>query len=162
MSLEQRYNQAAANTYVGTVRTRQAATAPTNQTLVNFLDGQQKTRVQDDFQTEFTRNASGKYLSAGAQPPELAPSTSTNSDAGPKTNTRWTNKSFKLAFDGQGPTHLINGFYTNQFRPTYKDINGTQRQVHMYTPAVNKRFEDANSAARARIASSPSGAPTGF
>jgi hypothetical protein len=157
MSLEQRYNQAAANTYVGTVRTRQAANAPVNQTLVNFLDGQPKTRANsnaaDEFQTEFTRNAPGTHVAGGAQGISRNPNQS---------YTRWTNKSFKLAFDGQGPSQLANGFYTNQFRPTYADINGTQRQVHMYTPAVNKRFGDVSTAARRRIASSPSGAPTGF
>ena len=157
MSLEALYNQAASNTYVGTVRTRQAADAPTNQTLVNFLDGQPKTRsntaVPDEFQTEFTRNAPNTHVAGGAQGISRAPGQS---------YTRWTNKSFKLAFDGEGPAQLKNGFYTNQFRPVYPDVNGRPRQVHMYAPIVNKRFSDVNSAARARIATSPSGAPRGF
>lgn len=155
MSLEALYNQASTNTYVGTVRTRQAADAPTNQTLVNFLDGQPKTRsntnVSDEFQTEFTRNAPGTHVAGGAQGISRNPG---------QTYTRWTDKSFKLAFDGQGPAQLVNGFYTNQFRPTYTDVNGLQRQVHMYAPIINKKFGDVNSAARAKIASSPSGAPS--
>lgn len=155
MSLEALYNQAAQNTYVGTVRTRQASDAPTNQTLVNFLDGQPKTRsngqVQDQFQTEFTRNAPNSYVSAGAQ----GITRNTN-----QTYTRWTDKSFKLAFDGEGPSQLRNGFYTNQFRPTYTDVNGLQKQVHTYAPLNGKKFGDLNNSAKARISASPSGAPT--
>ena len=157
MSLEALYNLAAGNTYVGTVRTRQASDAPTNQTLVNFLDGQPKTRsntqVADEFQTEFTRNAPNSYVSAGAQGVARNPN---------QTFTRWTDKSFKLAFDNEGPSQLRNGFYTNQFRPSYTGIDGTLKQVHMYTPNNGKKFGDMNNSARARIASSPSGAPTGF
>ena len=157
MSLEALYNQAAANTYVGTVRTRQAATAPTNQTLVNFLDGQPKTRsntqVADEFQTEFTRNAPNSYVSAGAQGVARNPN---------QTFTRWTDKSFKLAFGNEGPSQLRNGFYTNQFRPTYTGIDGTLKQVHMYTLNNGKKFGDMNNSAKTRIASSPSGAPAGF
>lgn len=154
MSLEALYNQAAANTYVGTVRARQAADASTNQTLVNFLDGQSKGRanVADQFQTEFTRNAPNSYVSAGAQGIVRNPN---------QTYTRWTDKSFKLAFGGDGPTHLRNGFYTNQFRPAYTGIDGVLKQVHTYTPNTGRRFRDMNESARTRIDASPSGAPTG-
>lgn len=155
MSLETLYNQSAPNTYVGTVRSRQAADAPTNQTLVNFLDGQPKTRsstiTQDQFQTEFTRNAPGSHVAGGAQGITRNPT---------QTYTRWTSKSFKLAFDNEGPTQLINGFYTNQFRPWYRDAGGQQKQMHAYIPQTGKRFRDVNSAAAMRINSSPSGAPT--
>lgn len=157
MSLEALYNQAAANTYVGTVRARQAADAPTNQTLVNFLDGQSKgrsnTQVADQFQTEFTRNVPNSYVSAGAQGIARNPN---------QTFTRWTDKSFKLAFDGEGPSQLRNGFYTNQFRPVYAGIDGAQKQVHMYTPSNGKKFGDLNTSAKSRINASPSGAPTGL
>lgn len=157
MSLETLYKQAAPNTYVGTARTRQSADAPTNQTLVNFLDGQPKTRTNtqtpDEFQTEFTRNSAGSYVLGGAQGIARNPNQS---------YTRWTDKSFKIAFDGDGPSQLKQGFYTNQFRPVYTDINGTQKQVHNYTPVNGKRFRDVNTSARNRIAISPSGAPTGF
>lgn len=154
MSLESLYTQAARDTYVGTVRTRQASDAPTNQTLVNFLDGQSKTRsttqVQDTFQTEFTRNAPNSFVGAGAQGAPRAPG---------QTYSRWTDKAFKLAFDNEGPSQLINGFYTNQFRPSYTDVTGLQKQVHMYTPQIGKKFGDVSTWAKARIASSPSGAP---
>ena len=153
MSLESLYNQAASNTYVGTVRTRQAADAPTNQTLVNFLDGQPRENSQDVFQKEFTRNASKSFLSAGAQGVSRNPNQS---------YTRWTNKSFKLAFENEGPSQLRNGFYTNQFRPSYVDSNGLLKQVHQYTPLNGKKFGDINTSAYNRIKSSPSGAPTSF
>jgi hypothetical protein len=153
MSLESLYNQSAVSSYVGTVRTRQAADAPTNQTLVNFLDGQPKENTQDLFQTEFTRNASRTFLSSGAQ------GVSRNSN---QSYTRWTNKSFKLAFDGEGPSQLRNGFYTNQFRPSYVDSTGLLAQVHQYTPLSGKKFGDVNTSAYNRINASPSGAPTGF
>lgn len=160
MSLEELYKQSAVNTYVGTVRTRQAADAPTNQTLVNFLDGQPKGKYRpgrsltaDAFQLEFTRNPEGSFLSAGAQ------GVARNPD---QTYTRWTDKSFKLAFDGEGPSQLRQGFYSNQFRPTYTALDGTQKQVHAYTPATGKRFSDLNRSAKAKISTSPSGAPTGF
>ncbi len=153
MSLETLYNQAARNTYVGTVRTRQAADAPTNQTLVNFLDGQPREDSQDQFQKEFTRNAPNSFLGAGAQGVLRNPN---------QNYTRWSSKSFKIAFDGEGPSQLRQGFYTNQFRPTYTDLTGVQKQVHQYSPKLGKKFGDANSSARIRIAGSPSGAPTSF
>lgn len=153
MSLETLYNQAAKNTYVGTVRTRQAADAPTNQTLVNFLDGQPREDANDVFQTEFTRNASRSFVSAGAQGISRNPNQSL---------TRWTAKSFKIAFDGQGPTQLQQGFYNNRFRPVYTDLVGVQKQVHQYTPGLGKKFGDLNTSAGRRILSSPSGAPTSF
>lgn len=159
MSLKTLYEEAAPNTYAGLVRTKQAADAPANQTLVNFLDGQAKgiyrkgrPLSQDQFQTEFTRNSERSFLSAGAQ----GPARSEN-----QTLTRWTDKAFKIAFDGEGPSQLKNGFYTNQFRSTYIDVDGTQKQVHAYTPLAGKRFGDVNANAKARIVSSPSGAPTG-
>jgi hypothetical protein len=153
MSLETLYNQAARNTYVGTVRTRQATDAPTNQTLVNFLDGQPREDANDQFQKEFTRNAPKAFLGAGAQGISRNPN---------QNYTRWTGKSFKLAFDGEGPSQLRNGFYTNQFRPVYTDSTGVQKQVHQYTPGLGKKFGDLNTSAGRRILSSPSGAPTSF
>lgn len=153
MSLETLYNEAQSNTYVGTVRRRQAAMAPTNQTLVNFLDGERKVRGQDGadvYQKEFTRNREGQYVTGGSQAP-----------ARPAAGlTRWTQKAFKLAFDGEGPSQLRNGFYTNQFRTAVGP--GGQTIVHNYTPLNGRKFGDLNTSARTRIVSSPSGAPTGI
>lgn len=153
MSLETLYNQAASTTYVGTVRNRQAADAPTNQTLVNFLDGQPKGRVSspDQYQTEFTRNLQGSYLSAGGQGVTRNPNQSL---------TRWTSKAFKLAFDGEGPSQLPQGFYTNRFRTAVGPRGATT--VHNYAPATGKKFGELNTSARTRVNGSPSGAPTGL
>jgi hypothetical protein len=140
MSLEALYNNAGTNTYVGTVRTRQAADAAINGApLVNFLDGTRRTGpAADEFQTEFTRTAPGTGVTGGV----------------PKNTsgimTRWTSKAFKLAFDGEGPASLINGYYNNAFRPSF---NG--KQVHTYSPLLNKSFGAMNESARNRIAAAP-------
>lgn len=156
MSLRELYETAASNTYVGSVRTKQAADAPTNQTLVNFLDGQAKGRYRagnalapDTFQTEFTRNEEGSYVSAGAQ------GVTRNSG---QNLTRWTDKSFKLAFDNEGPSHLARGFYTSQFRTAVGPRGNVL--VHNYAPLAGKTFKDQSVSARVRINASPSGAPT--
>ncbi len=151
MSLESLYTQAPTNTYVGIVRTKQSSTAPVNQSLVNFLDGQKKVAEQDEFQTEFTRNAPRSFLAGGAQ--------GVSRSSG-QTYTRWTNKSFNLAFGNEGPSQLINGFYTNQFRTSVGPKGSVT--VHNYTPNSGQRFRDMNASANTRINASPSGAPTGL
>lgn len=148
MSLESLYNNAAPNTYAGTVRTRQAASAPTNGApLVNFLDGKRRTAspADDQFQTEFTRNAPGAYV-AGGVPKHTGGNL-----------TRWTDSAFKLAFDGSGPPSLDRGYYTSQFRTSY---NG--KIVHNYTPNRSEQFGAVNKSAELRINASPSGAPAGL
>jgi hypothetical protein len=153
MSLEALYNQAASNTYVGIARNRQAADAPTNQTLVNFLDGQSRGTQQtaDQLQRGFIRNAAGSYVSSGGQGVSRNPT---------QNLTRWTDKAFKIAFDGEGPTQLERGFYTNQFRTAVGPRGPVT--VHNYSPLTGRKFRDLNSAARRKIDASPSGAPTGF
>ncbi len=147
MSLETLYNAALPNTYVGTVRTRQAALA-TSQPLVNYLDGQSRGigAKADEFQAEFTRNEPGAYKSGGAQGVLRNPTSML---------TRWSNKSFKLAFDQEGPPSLINGYYIERFRRDSKN-----NPIHFYTPNVGSRFYDVSSTAKARIDASPSGAPS--
>jgi hypothetical protein len=147
MSLESMYNNAAPNTYAGTVRTRQAADASVNlPPLVNFLDGKRVTTPEPDaFQTEFTRNEPNAYV-AGGVPKH------------PEGNlTRWTSNAFKLAFDGYGPPSLDRGYYTSGFR---RLPDG--RMLHNYTPNLNKNFGTLNASAKSRIAASPSGAPAGL
>jgi len=150
MSLEALYNGASADTYVGRIRTRQAAMAPTNQTLVNFLDGQPRSpstsTQQDVYQREFTRNSEGQYKSGGAQ----------GIIRGSEVKlTRWTNRAFKIAFDGEGPSTLSQGYYVNRFRTDSKN-----NMVHLYTPLLGKKFVDGNAQAAYRANSSPSGAPS--
>lgn len=144
MSLENMYNDAAVNTYVGTVRERQAPNAKGAQ-LVNFLDGQARTRNDgkaDEFQTEFTRNEPGSYVAGGAQGVQRNGSL-----------TRWTPKAFNLAFGGEGPPSLRNGYYEPRFR------RAGVKEVHFYTPE-GATFGNSNASAKSRLDSSPSGAPT--
>lgn len=145
MSLESLYNSAAANTYVGTVRTKQAADAPAGPSIVNYLDGttRGKERQADEFQTEFTRNGAGAFKTGGAQ--GIARNVGT-------TLSRWTSKAYELAFGGKGPVSLINGFYTNRFT--------NNKTIHLYTPGNSNGFTNVNSSAEFRKNSSPSGAPT--
>lgn len=145
MSLAQLYTSAAPNTYVGTVRDRQSATAPAGASLVNYLDGDARTRdvTPDVFQREFTRNAAGAFKSGGAQGVTRNPGASL---------TRWTQKAYKLAFGGEGPSTLSKGFYNNRFT--------NEGKLHLYTPVDG--FVNKNASAATRKNSSPSGAPTGF
>lgn len=147
MSLEALYKNAAANSYVGAVRTRQASDARGAQ-LVNFMDGTARTKGNqkaDEFQTEFTRNAPNSYV-AGGVPKHTGGNL-----------TRWTSKAYKLAFDGEGPASLSRGYYTSQFRTAYN-----ARLVHNYTPNFANNFGTRNGSARLRITASPSGAPAGL
>jgi hypothetical protein len=147
MSLEAMYNNATANSYVGTIRTRQAADARGAQ-LVNFMDGTRRNvgnNTADEFQTEFTRNTAGSYV-AGGVPKHTGGSL-----------TRWTDKAYKLAFNGEGPASLSRGYYTSQFRTAYN-----ARLIHNYTPDIAKNFGTKNGSARLRITASPSGAPAGL
>lgn len=150
MSLEALYNQAKADTYVGSTKTRPA---------VNFLDGQPKTRsntkLADQFQKEFTRNDDNngrRYISGGAQ------GVVRGAD---ERLTRWTDKSFELAFGGEGPATLSTGYFTNKFR-TAVGPSGAQT-VHKYAPdntRYAKTYKMDNSSAASRINASPSGAPS--
>lgn len=151
MSLETLYNQAPSNSYAGIVRNRQAADAPANQSLVNYLDGQGRGRAQvaDQFQKEFTRNPANSYVSSGGQAVPRAEG---------QNLTRFTDKAFKIAFDGVGPSQLAQGFYVSQYRTAVGP--GGAQTIHNYTPTPGKRFRDLSTSARNRINQSPSGAPT--
>lgn len=151
MSLETLYNQAPSNSYAGIVRNRQAADAAAGQSLVNYLDGQARGRtpVPDQIQKEFTRNPANSYVSSGGQPIPRAVGESL---------TRFTDKAFKIAFDGVGPSQLAQGFYVNQYRTAVGPSGATT--IHNYTPVNGKKFRDLSTSARNRINQSPSGAPT--
>jgi len=147
MSLESLYNSAAANTYVGTVRTKQAADVGAGRSIVNYMDGEARGREQqpDEFQKEFTRNATGAFKTGGAQ--GIARNAGT-------TLTRWTAKACELAFGGKGPASLISGFYNNRFT--------NNNTIHLYTPGNSNGFTNVNASAELRKNSSPSGAPSGL
>lgn len=150
MSLEDLYNNAANETYVGKVRRTQANDVGAGDSN-SFLDGTRKTTrtlaSADAFQKEFTRNQGGSFVVGGAQ--GTVPATSDKSYP----LSRWTTKALKLAFEQDGPASLSNGYYTNRFRTAYSKAGAVV--VHNYTPLINGSFKDLNAAARAKINSSP-------
>ena len=101
MTLEQRYNDAAANTYVGRVRTRQAA-GSTETNGVDFMDGQPKlsTSPEDAYQTEFKRNPAGAFKYGAPGQNNLLPGTdaSTEATGAPIGLSRWTANALNIAF----------------------------------------------------------------
>jgi hypothetical protein len=155
MSLENLYKNAAATTYVGSVRTKQAADVGAGTSPVNYFDGETRgypNNTADVYQTEFKRNAANTYKTGGSQGILRSESTKL---------TRWTTKAFNLAFDNQGPASLPHGFYRdNRFRvakvSTY--TGAPTRTIHNYTP-TNVYAENGTSAGRKKL-STPSGAPT--
>lgn len=154
MGLEQLYNEASAQSYVGMVRDKQSSDAPVEEQLVNYMDGTARTRPNnesDEFQTEFRRNLPGSFKTGGSQPPAT-----TNNKSYPLS--RWTDRALRLAFEGRGvgPATLRDGFYTERFRT---DTAG--RLIHNYTPRSGERLIDKNMSAKLRNNTSPSGAPVG-
>lgn len=154
MSLEELYNGAQAGTYVHSARTKQAAEAGgRGDFLVNNLDGTRRgsSPAEDQFQTEFKRNEAGAYTTGGAQ--GTVPPTNDKS----YTNSRWTTRATKLAFEGrgQGPASLRDGFFQdNRFR-TYNS-----QTIHNYTPLAEGGYRNQNQSASLRVNSTPSSAPT--
>jgi hypothetical protein len=152
MSLKDLYENASENSYVGRVRTRQSSDAGAGQGS-NYMDGtprQQNNSAPDEFQKEFTRNNAGafKYGGDGKTP------AATNDKSYPLS--RWLSKAFKLAFEGQGPTTLPNGFFTNRFR-VINDAKNFNKTVHNYAPLPGLSFREQNSDAKKRIDGSPAG-----
>jgi hypothetical protein len=143
MNLEERYNAAGENTYVGRVRARQSYDAGAGPG-VNFLDGDKRTNwspgseaAPDAFQSEFTRNEPGGFLYGGGG---LEPA-ATNDGSYPLS--RWLDKSLKIAFDGQGPSRLPAGYWRNTRFTTVRDVRNGGTDVHNYAPVSGKKFEEA-------------------
>lgn len=150
MTLEERYNQAAASTYVGKVRTMQAADAGAIDG-VNFMNGEGfvgKPPAPDQVQTEFKRNAAGDYrYGAGDKNPA-----STNDGTYPLS--RWLSKGLE-----KGATYLTNVRFN-----TVKDVrNGnTKLQNYDWRNAGNS-FAGKLTTAKNRIDGGPAGpAPAGI
>lgn len=141
MNLEERYNSAGENTYVGRVRTRQAADAGSG-AGVNFFDGDARSEwspgseaAPDSIQKEFTRGAAGdfRYGGGGKEP-----------GAGDDyLLSRWLDKSLKIAFDGQGPSRLPTGYWNNVRYTTVNDVRNAATALHNYAPLDGKKFEEA-------------------
>lgn len=147
MNLEERYKTAAASTYVGKVRTTQAADAGAIKG-VDFMDGMQKASptAMDQVQDEFTRNVEGAFRYGGGG---LAPA-STNDKSYPLS--RWL-----PAGRDKGDTYFTNNRYT-----TISDVKNSNKLVHRFSPLANKAFVDQalavlSSDAKGRINGSASG-----
>lgn len=131
MSLEALYNGAAPNTYVGSVRTQQAADVGAG-AAQSFMDGSRRNKFNgtivnaglDAYQKEFTRNDAGAFAVGGAQAPSRPASGLT----------RWTDRAFQLAFGNKGPIPLPKGYYVPEFR-TAKSSKGVAGTVHNYIPS---------------------------
>lgn len=136
-SLEDMYNNAGSETYVGQVRTLQAEDRGRG-AGVNFLDGDGRGKFSpglnpapDAFQTEFTRNAAGDYRYGGG-----------GKVPGTYNTSRWLEKSLKLAFDGEGPSSLPTGYFlNNKFNPLLS--NG--ERLHKFAPLTGKTLLDNTS-----------------
>jgi hypothetical protein len=107
--------------------------------------------TEDEFQSEFTRNAPGSYVAGGAQPPA---GLGTNADEPTSGLTRWKAPAFNLAFngEGEGPSQLINGFYKT---PTIFRKDSRGNDIHNYTPLTDSRFQDKNTSVRNRVNAGP-------
>ena len=117
MTLEERYNSAGANTYVGRVKNLQAADAGTGPG-VNFMDGDGKsqwgpgkTPAPDQVQTEFKRNTQGDFRYGGG-----------GKVAGTYTLSRWLTKGID-----KGDTYLTNNKFT-----TVSDIRNASTLLQKY------------------------------
>lgn len=133
MNLEERYNAASENTYVGKVRARQAADAGAG-AGTNFLDGDGsgqwqpgQTAAPDVVQNEFKRNAAGdfRYGGGGKSPG------GTNNGSYPLS--RWLQRGLE-----KGDTYMTNNRYT-----TITDARNSSNMVYKYSPMVGKSFSES-------------------
>jgi hypothetical protein len=165
MTLEERYNAASADTYVGRVRALQAAEAGAGRG-VNFFDGDARstwspdtTAAPDQFQEEFTRNNAGAHRYGGDG---KAPGSAANDYS----LSRWLDKSLNIAFGGVGPTTQPTGYWNNNRFTTVNDVRNAGTLVHRFAPVTGKRFDESallSEMARGVISGAPSGpSPAGL
>lgn len=138
MTLEERYNAAAANTYVGRVRTTQAADYGANPG-VDFMDaGAKPLGASDSIQSNFQRRKSddAKVVQGGSE--------TNNYDAGElKGISRWYGRALNYAFTD--PMAIANGIKDSQWT-TFKSKRVNTRDAwkdspifHRWTPTVEFR-----------------------
>ena len=157
MTLEERYNNSGADSYVGRVRLLQSAERGAGDG-VNFFDGVgrgQGNSAPDEYQTEFTRNEPGAHLYGGGG---LEPG-ATNDGSYPLS--RWLNKGVDKAFDG-AESYFLNNRYTS-----IGDVrNAPGTRVHNYAPVSGKRFDESailSELSKGKISGSPKGpSPAGL
>jgi len=158
MTLEERYNAASEDTYVGRVRARQAADAGAGPG-VNFFDGDARatwspdsTAAPDEYQKEFTRNNEGAFRYGGDG---KSPGGGTDYSL-----SRWTSKSLKIAFGGEGPTTQPAGYWNNNRFTTVNDVRNAGTLIHRYAPVEGKRFDESamlSEMAKGVLSGAPSG-----
>jgi hypothetical protein len=155
-TLEERYNEAGADTYVGRVRTLQSAEAGAGRG-VNFFDGIGRNPgnvAPDEYQEEFTRNEPGgfRYGGGGLEPG------ATNDGSYPLS--RWLDKGVEKAFVS-GESYFQNNRYT-----TIADVRNGGTKVHNYAPVSGKKFDEAaflSELSKGKISGSPKGpSPAGL
>ena len=139
-SLEEMYNNAGSQTYVGQVRTLQAEDRGAGRG-VNFLDGDGRGKFSpglnsspDQFQEEFKRNNAGDYRYGGG-----------GKVPGTYATTRWLEKSLKLAFDGEGPSSRPNGYWGDNRFTLLNDARNSSRILHQYVPLPGRTLLDNTS-----------------
>lgn len=154
MTLEERYNSATANSYVGRVKNLQAADVGAR-AGVNFFDGEPRgvwspdaTAAPDQIQTEFKRNTAGDFRYGGGG---KIPGSPTNTYS----LSRWLTKGVE-----KGDTYLSNNRFT-----TVSDIRNASTLLQKY----NWLKEDQTFAgklpqsSKGRVTGSPSGpSPAGL
>lgn len=152
-TLEELYNEAAGDSYVGRVRQQQAADAGTADTGTNFFDGvgrDQQNNAPDEYQDEFSRNTAGDYRYGGGG---KVPGTEGT------TLSRWLSKGIAKAFgDVDGNTNENNYFTSPRFNPNYQDISGELVKVHRYAPLADRDFKsNLADLSRGRVTGAASG-----
>jgi len=145
MTLEERYNAAGTDTYVGRVKAFQAADAGAIDGA-NFMDGDGRqgwapgtAPAPDQVQTEFKRNAEGDFRYGGG-----------GKVAGTYALSRWLAKG-----TDKGDTYLTNVKFT-----TVNDIRNANTVVHKYSGLAGKSFELAGNLselAKGKFTGSPAG-----
>ena len=150
MTLEERYNAAGAETYVGKVRLQQAADVGAGKG-VNFMDGDARgiwspdsTAAPDAVQTEFTRNDAGAFRYGGG-----------GKVAGTYTLTRWLKKGVE-----KGDTYLVNNRFT-----TISDVRNANTIIQKYNWLKNDAtfIGKLSDISKPKVIGSPSGrAPSGL
>jgi hypothetical protein len=150
MTLEERYNAAGANTYVGRVRTLQAADVGGNKPGVNFMNGEGFTGTPpapDQVQTEFTRNNAGdfKYAGGGKVP---------GSPDNKYVLSRWLTKGVE-----KGDTYLTNTRFT-----TVSDVRNASTLLQRYNwlKDTNKFIGTLAEGTRGRITPATGPTPAGL
>jgi hypothetical protein len=133
ITLEQRYKNATEDSYVGRVRARQEESTVGTRG-VNFMDGdarQNPNNKLDEYQNEFTRRGRGT---------KLFPTVANSKDYA---QSRWLEKSLKIAFDSEGPTNLLTGYFGNSRFTSLTDVRNANKTIHQYAPLTNKKFEES-------------------